>query len=386
MRRILMVLLFAMVIAPSSSCAAFPREIREPIQEVAWSVRPARMVECGHYSDFIYKVFWTPGSDKYVLAIKRWKDGLLGDVLAFDLPQGGDVIPVSQGKCGLSYQKSGNAYNGVWPYALVRLEDNKILKEWEPDPTWWWRLAGASRNGKFISLLAQADIRDNVLVEKDLKAGIFIDRVRVALIDIDSQELKWVGELNEHGVGTIETIVVTNEGRYVAVIGWANGTAMIDAKEGKVIWSKRPEGEISSGYGAFSPDGKKIFTTGSSGCVFEIDVATGDVLKERWATPTGTLINGLRSEALAVSPDGQWLAAGLTPTGDVYVWNLKEGGRPLILKHGYGAMQLVAFSPESKSIATMVNGQVKVWSLEKLAPHPTSAPASSPASQPASRP
>ena len=365
MRRILIVLLFATVVAPSSSCAAFPREVREPTQEVAWSVRPARMMECGHYSDFIYKVLWTRDSDKYVLAIKRWKDGLLSEASTFDLPPGANITPVPQGICGLKYKRETDP----WPFVLIRLKDGEILKEWEPDSDWFCYQAGSSHNGDFIALFMARN-------RYPYYGGL------VDLIDVRSQERHSIGELVSDRWATAETVLVTDDGRYVAVIGWDNGTAMIDAKEGRVLWSKRPEGEISSGYGAFSPDDKKIFTTGSSGCVFEIDVATGDVLKERWATPTGTLINGLRSEALAVSPDGQWLAAGLTPTGDVYVWSLKEGGRPLILKHGYGAMQLVAFSPESKSIATMVNGQVKVWSLEKLMPHPTSAPASSPASRP----
>jgi len=256
--------------------------------------------------------------------------------------------------CGLSLYP-GDDFSD-WPYALLDAANNKVIKQWYAPKSWSISHAGASMNGKFISLVAEDGVN---------AAGYDFEhpRARVGIIDVEKRGLRWVANLDGHGAGTIRRIVITDDGRYVTVAGWNNGTAMVDAKEGKVLWAKRPEGEVSTGYAVFAPDGKRIYTAGSEGCVYAIDAATGNVLSQRWATSTGESIYAHRVSALAVSTDGKWLAAGTGPEGEVYVWNLEDNDNPRVLQHGGGTINIVAFSPDAKNIASVGAGALKVWPL-----------------------
>ena len=169
----------------------------------------------------------------------------------------------------------------------------------------------------------------------------------------------------------VRRIVVTSDGRYVAAAGWNNGTAMVDTKNAKVLWKKRAKGEISTGYAAFTPDGKLIYTAGSKGCVYGIDVLTGDVVSTRWATMTGKSIYAHRVSSIALSDDGKWLAAGTGPEGEVYVWNLEGNDKPRVLHHGIRTIIIVAFSPDAKNIVSVGGGVLKVWQVKPAAPKGT---------------
>ena len=265
-----------------------------------------------------------------------------------------DVVPAMAGLCGLSLRRG----EGIWPYALVRTEDGEVLKEWNMPDGWWTPRAGGSQNGKFIACMAREGVE---AAGYDFSGP---ERARVALIDVERRELVWVADLVGHGAGTVRMIVISDDGRYIAVAGWNNGTAMVDAKEGKVIWAKRPEHEISTGYAAFAPGGNVLYTAGSEGCVYCINCEDGSVEKELWATSTGESIYGHRISALAVSSDGKWLAAGTGPEGEVYVWNLEGDGKPHVLQHEDGcSIEIVAFSPDSKNVVSVGGGRLKVWRL-----------------------
>ncbi|MCL2330618.1 MAG: hypothetical protein FWC56_04885, partial [Phycisphaerae bacterium] len=151
---------------------------------------------------------------------------------------GTSITPTPQGICGLSVIKRDSVFT------LVRLEDGKILKEWG-DSNWYCSAAGSSRNGNFMALFMSRN-------------RLPFDRNYVDLIDMRSQERRTIiSELV--GGSSARTVLVTDDGRHIAIVGGVNGgTTMIDAKEGKELWDKRPEGEIVSYYGAFSPDEKTI--------------------------------------------------------------------------------------------------------------------------------
>ncbi|MFB2971887.1 AAA-like domain-containing protein [Aerosakkonema sp. BLCC-F183] len=104
---------------------------------------------------------------------------------------------------------------------------------------------------------------------------------------------------------------------------------------------------------SFSPDGKRIVTTGDDNTV-------------RLWNPAGKLLATLNShqgevKSLTFSPDGQRIATAGTD-GTIRLWN--QFGEPLALPFkGYkGVVRTMSFSPDGKGIATAdADGVVRIW-------------------------
>jgi len=360
---ILVACIIVTVVLPSCRERAPQDEGDTPIQESAWTGHPGTLGEWGHGADYIYGRLRQPDSQESLLVFWRWRGDAMKDDGALRLPYSSGIVPAANGICGVRLGRE----KGTWPFAILRLEDGVVLREWATPPHWWCRRAGGSVNGNFVAV-----VMDLSGSSPDKKLGE--DYVRIGLIDVGKRERKWVGEIRGHGSSTIRRVVVTDDGRYVAIAGWNAGTAMVDTEKAQVIWAKRPSGEVGTGYAAFAPDGKTIFTAGSEGCVYEIEVTTGKVLGQRWATSTGKSIYAHRISALAISLDGKRLAAGTGPEGEVYVWDLDKKARPRVLHHGWGSICIVAFSPDARNLVSVGAGELKVWQLTP----PDSAPRSAP--------
>lgn len=344
----------APLVAIAVSCEKpMPRgQSDSPTQVSAWTGRPGILTEWGHGAKHIYGVLAKRDSEGNVLVVWEWQGPSIKETSTSRLPESMHVVPAIDGICGLSLDA-----DGPWPYAIIDRKDNSILKKWDTPAGWSVLEARPSMNGKFIALIE----RDNALAP-DYKFKR--ERAKVGVIDVAAKELKWVAQLTGSGVGTVRRIAVTDDGRYVAIAGWDCGTAMVDAKESRVLWAKRPEHEVGTGYAAFAPKGRLIYTGGAEGCVYGIEVANGNVVSQRWATKTGKSIYGYRISALAISNDGKWLAAGTGPEGHVYVWNLEQHGKAQVLEHGGGSICVVAFSPDAKSVVSVGGGDLKVWQVK----------------------
>jgi WD40 repeat protein len=190
-------------------------------------------------------------------------------------------------------------------------------------------------------------------------------RYRVGRIHLPTGELSWVGQLTGRGIATVRQLAVSDDGKYVAVGGWENGVALIDASQSKVLWSGRPPTEVSTGYVVFSADGLTLYSAGSEGCVYTIDTLTGKITSQWWASPLGRSIYGYRVSCLTVSGDGQWVAAGTGPEGHVYLFNTASPGKPRMLPHGLNTILAVSFSPDSQYLASVGGGSIKVWSVKE---------------------
>jgi len=331
------------------------------VYETDWPSQPGALAEWGAGEGYIFGVI---GETPH-LEVWEWEGDVLAKASVTLLPRSLDVVPISAQLCGMSVRPPSKGT--PWPYAIVSTGDGHTVKKWNPPAGHGFDCAGGSASGKFIGIVA-GERPEPPFWPKDHD---FSDsRVKVGLIDVDKRELKWVAELTNKGAGTsIRRIVVTNDGRYVAVGGWANGVAMVDCHQAKVLWSKRPKDALSLGYVAFSPDSKTLYAGGGAGCAYSISVTTGDVLSRRYATKTGKRVYAHRISALAVSSDGEWVAAGTGPEGEVYVWNLKQNTGPYVLEclnGGMASVFVVTFSPDSKNIAAVSGGKLRIWRLSDL--------------------
>lgn len=190
-------------------------------------------------------------------------------------------------------------------------------------------------------------------------------RHRVGLLDLETLELRWVALLRGRGDGAVRRITVSDDGRYVAIGGWSNGVAMIDAVNQEVMWIDRPPTEVSTGYVWFSSDAKTLYTAGSEGCVYIIDAQTGDIRGRWWASESGESVYGHRVSCLAVSPDGSSLAAGTGPEGKVFLLESLDDKQPRLLPHGHRTILTLSFSPDSKYLASVTAGVIKIWKVRE---------------------
>ena len=106
---------------------------------------------------------------------------------------------------------------------------------------------------------------------------------------------------------------------------------------------------------AFSPDGKRLAASGSTGTLEVWDAATGQkVLTVNWAQRHS-------SGSVAFSPDGQHLASASWDR-TVKIWDAATGKEIRTLNGHTDAVTCVTFSPDGRRIASgSFDGEVKLW-------------------------
>lgn len=233
-----------------------------------------------------------------------------------------------------------------WPLTLESYATKEVLKTFELPTGSSVRWTGTSGNGKFVAVL---------LMENNM-AGM-----RVGILEVAEKDLRWVGKVGDVLSGDLRGVTASNDGQYVALAGWKNKMALVDALAGATLWVERPPNTGSLGYGAFSSDGTILYGGDSSGAqVFAFETRTGKVLRRWIASETGGDIYGQRISCMAVSPDDKWIAVGTNPEGLVFVFDTASEGKPIMVRGG-GTM-IVSFSPDSRYLAT-VGGGVMVWDI-----------------------
>jgi WD40 repeat protein/mono/diheme cytochrome c family protein len=113
---------------------------------------------------------------------------------------------------------------------------------------------------------------------------------------------------------------------------------------------------------AFSPDGESVYAAGGeAGIVGEV---------KRWKTSDGSLQQSFEGHldaayALAVSPDGKWIATGAYDQ-KIRLWDTATGKEVALLKGHNGAVNGLSFRPDGKVLASAsADRTVKLWSIPK---------------------
>jgi WD40 repeat protein/serine/threonine protein kinase len=171
--------------------------------------------------------------------------------------------------------------------------------------------------------------------------------------------------------GEVWSVSVSPDGRGITSAGLGGVETPV------MVWDvlSRRESFRFSGHGAivfcvaWHPDGEWIVSTGSDRepkqfVVKVWNVRTGEV---RFKVAEGPM----ESTALAVSPDGEYLATGAAK-GDVHVWNARTGAKVRTLDTHDRQVQGLAFSPNGKLlVSASADGTIKVWDATRLSEEQT---------------
>jgi WD40 repeat protein len=112
---------------------------------------------------------------------------------------------------------------------------------------------------------------------------------------------------------------------------------------------------------AWSENGRLLAVACSDGHIETRDVATGRIIFE------DTLRIGdvpTRPMSLAISPDGQWIAAAANHSPIIRIWNLQTGKPSGGLKGHVGMVRVLQFSPVGNHLYSgSYDGTIREWSL-----------------------
>jgi WD40 repeat protein/DNA-binding SARP family transcriptional activator len=154
------------------------------------------------------------------------------------------------------------------------------------------------------------------------------------------------------------------------LFGWSfDGTARVwDVASGERLWTWTPTTGVPINAAAVGSDGSWLVVgtarVENGGDVFLLDARTGQEVM-RWLAPGDP-----RSVfAVAISPDGRWVAAGYRASGNVAIWDTRSRALRALVPTGHGDVYHVAFSPDGSRLATAgADGNERIWDLSTARP------------------
>src|SRR5262249_49737266 len=126
---------------------------------------------------------------------------------------------------------------------------------------------------------------------------------------------------------------------------------------GRQVW-ERGDHQSIVWCASFSPDGKRLVSSGYDGSVFVWDVRTGKQL-QRFTGHFGPTF------CAAFTPDGRRVASGGWDR-TVKVWDPDTGQQVLSLKGHLDALQNLTFSPDGRLATSSLDMTVKLWDATPL--------------------
>ena len=280
--------------------------------------------------------------DNLQAAPRICKDEVKGSAAAFMLP---DLVVVET--------TSMEAPDPLHPVLLKNVDSGAELRRWTFGPNLFCNDMRTSQNGRWVAFRAQANGEWSF---------------HVGLLDPASEEPLWVSEFQqERGTLMASHVAPSEDGRYIAVVGIHDGAwiAVADVETKKALWNKRQKGAGGFNDLAFSPDSKKIYAGGTCGGIFGYDVATGEITG-RWMMGEGKDDEyGYRITCVAASLDGELVAAGTGPEGDVYLWSVKTGEQVAVFQTRQATIMGMTFSPDSTRLAVtgVANQSIEIWDV-----------------------
>lgn len=161
---------------------------------------------------------------------------------------------------------------------------------------------------------------------------------------------------------------LSQDGRLIGLCGPRNGhcwIAVCDIEEKKVAWQKElPEPALFFNC-VFSTDSKTIYARGSDMAVYKFDTADGRLEGSLIpAKENSSMLKDQNVQVTQISSDGKVI--GSVVSAQVYVWSSQKGKQIFSKVPGHKLIGGIAFSPDSRFLATAdmrQGGKIKIWKL-----------------------
>jgi WD40 repeat protein len=279
----------------------------------------------------------------------QWKELAAWPIVA--KPQAAAISPIAGDK--IVYDVSA----GVGKLIVTDLKADKELATLSLPYGAECKKIKTSSNGKFGVV--------SMLFNEGIQKGWF----KLAVFDSELKNLSFVFQKDTSAEKfLINDFDVTDDNSFIAGAGekdkaWVFVT---DKKKENILWERTfPEyGRFTSV--KFSPDGKMLFAAEKVRYIIALDSATGNTIRVYempiYNTPAHQKQN---ISCIAISPDGKILAADTEPACDVWYWDLNTGKKITSFQASEFTVSDIAFSPDSKYLATgcLVLPEIKIWKV-----------------------
>lgn len=313
-----------------------------------------------------------------VLTWLRWHGGKVDQVSDILLAKGATLLCALAGERYILQSENRRTPNAPLVYEIA-LKDRKgiVLSRWSSTGAHWRTFPSA--NGKYAAVLSvsESDVTRDASKLRDLKC-------RIGLIDAGDRSMTWVtesqpesleGQFQFQGYADSAMALPTSDGKHIAIVpfehdGKTDRVAVVDVTTHKLLWGRSSD-EVVSGHALrFNIDNSVLFVGTYGPHVVSFDSQSGKILGSWAATADGEHKSGYGLpyvSSIAVSPDGEYVAAvieGVTG-GDVYVRSLRNKTTVRLIHGSKGVANAVAFSPDSKCLATMDSDSICIWSKQE---------------------
>lgn len=214
----------------------------------------------------------------------------------------------------------------------------------------------AGRTGKAVILALVGNIDSISKQICEIKAVDLEQRRLIPLFTIIEKFDRLTGLSICDDAGKV-VVVGTNEGQ-----GWVG---LVDTISKELLWEVQQPEVILFFNAVFSPDGKVIYARGSDCTVYKFEVSTGRLLDKLLPIKENEDTSKIQTpQRVQISPDGKLVAA--TIFGGVYVWDCRTSELIFTGSPGHKLVSGLAFSPDSRLLATSdmrQSGTIKIWKM-----------------------
>lgn len=172
----------------------------------------------------------------------------------------------------------------------------------------------------------------------------------------DPEEGTSLGVLKDHD-GNIRALAFSADGRYLASAGEGRAIHLWDPNQKRQL-SGRGTPSLHRSSLALTRDGNRLVSNCGGASLQVWDTASGRVAVEVESTDV--------PEVLALSPNNRWIA-GEDSANSIQIWDATTGKGDAVLQGQKGRVTALAFSPDSKLLASASgsDGMAWLWDLER---------------------
>jgi WD40 repeat protein len=236
--------------------------------------------------------------------------------------------------------------------AVVLSADGKTLAWGAGESVTLYDLANSKKRGPFKASPDPLNTVRGLAMSSDGKTlAIGGSNMTVSLWDVGTAERRKILTFRSYGLGWVDSLAFTPEGKLLATLD--ETVLLIDTDAKKVVRSLKGQALLVQAI-CLGPKGKTLVTAHSDGAVGLWRVETGEN-RATWEAHKGQAL------AAAISPDGKMIVSGGDDM-DVKMWDAADKQLKRSMKGHSNKVRSLAFSPDGRLLASgSADDTVRIW-------------------------